>query len=218
MSGHQGQGAGVRLLRALRAPAPPQPERCAFCAVALVPGHRHLADTEERALVCACTACSLLFQRPGAGDGRYRAVPDRYLTDPGREPGEDVWTTLCIPVSTAFVLHNTALGHPVLCYPSPAGATESELDESTWRSVFADNRLAAVLEPDVEALLLRRPRGERGEYHCFLVPVDICYELVGRMRLHWRGFDGGTEAHRELDAFFATVADRARPLPKEVAV
>ncbi|MFI2211503.1 DUF5947 family protein [Streptomyces sp. NPDC020141] len=203
---------GTALLRGLREPAPPLPERCAFCGAGLAPGHRHLADTAERALVCACGACTLLFQQPGAAGGRYRAVPDRCLTDPGREPGEGVWAALGIPVSTAFLLVNSAAGGPVLCYPGPAGATESELAGTAWRSAFGDSRLAAALEPDVEALLMRRTReGVR----CFLVPVDLCYELVGRMRLYWRGFDGGAEAHAELDSFFTALESRARPLPEE---
>ncbi|GGZ64461.1 hypothetical protein GCM10010387_67090 [Streptomyces inusitatus] len=204
---------GTALLRGMRAPAPPKPERCAFCGIRLAPGHRHLADTAERALVCACTACALLLNRPGAAGDRYRGVPDRCLTDPRHQVAEAAWATLGIPVSTAFLLFNSALDAPVLCYPGPAGATESELAATAWRTVFGDSRLAAALEPDVEALLLRRTR-ERVQ--CFLVPIDLCYELVGRMRLRWRGFDGGAEAHAELDAFFAAVADRARTLPEEI--
>lgn len=64
----------------------------------------------------------------------------------------------------------------------------------------------------MEALLLRRTQG-RFELH--LVPIDICYELVGRMRLLWQGFDGGAEARAALDAFFADVARRARPVDEE---
>ncbi|MER5770061.1 DUF5947 family protein [Streptomyces sp. NPDC001985] len=203
---------GTDLLRRLRAPAPPKPERCTFCGTGLTPGHRHLADTAERSLVCVCTACSLLFQRPGAAGGRYRPVPDRTLTDPGGEPDEATWTALRIPVGTAFLMLNSALGRPVVCYPGPAGATESEVDEAAWRAVSARSRLAAALEPDVEALLLHRSRGRA---HCFLVPVDRCYELVGRLRLCWRGFDGGAEAHAELDAFLTALSGRARALPKE---
>ncbi|HSX97958.1 MAG TPA: DUF5947 family protein, partial [Streptomyces sp.] len=92
---------------------------------------------------------------------------------------------------------------------SPAGATESELEPDTWTAVLGGSPLAALLEPDVEALLLRRTDG-RCETH--LVPIDICYELVGRMRLLWQGFDGGAEARAALDAFFADVARRARPV------
>ncbi len=63
----------------------------------------------------------------------------------------------------------------------------------------------------MEALLLRR---SEGRIDCYLVPVDICYELVGRMRLLWQGFDGGAEARAALSDFFTKVARRARE-PKE---
>ncbi|MER6915286.1 DUF5947 family protein [Streptomyces sp. NPDC000594] len=200
------------MLRTLRGPAPARPERCGLCGEEIAPGHRHLADTTARALVCVCTACALLFEPPAARAGRYLALSDRCLTDPGQEMDPAAWAALRTPVSTAFVLHDSALGRPVLCYPSPAGATEAELDTSAWEAAFGRSRLAAALRPDVEALLLRRT-GDR--IHCCLVPVDLAYELVGRMRLRWRGFDGGSEAHAELDAFFAALEDRARPLSTE---
>ncbi|WP_407698227.1 DUF5947 family protein [Streptomyces jumonjinensis] len=212
MSVRQLSRPGADLLRGLRRPAPPRPERCAFCGTGLPAGHRHLADTGERALACACTACALLFQQPGAGGGRYRAVPDRVLTDPVNGLDDAAWAALRIPVTTAFLLRGADSARPVLCYPSPAGATEAELEPAVWRTVFGRSRLAAALEPDVEALLLRRTRDR---IQCLLVPVDLCYELVGRMRLRWQGFDGGAEAHAELDAFFAALEARARPLPKE---
>ena len=42
-----------------------------------------------------------------------------------------------------------------------------------------------------------------------LVPIDRCYELVGLLRVAWRGFDGGQEARALLDAFFADLGRRA---------
>ncbi len=57
-------------------------ERCDMCATEVAAGHGHLADLETSRLMCACRACYLLFTRPEAGRGRYRTVPDRYLTDP----------------------------------------------------------------------------------------------------------------------------------------
>ncbi len=50
-----------------------------------------------------------------------------------------------------------------------------------------------------------RPTVEGPAFDCHLVPIDACYELVGRLRLVWRGFDGGQDAHAELDAFFDAV-------------
>ncbi|MGW1724254.1 DUF5947 family protein [Streptomyces sp. NPDC002306] len=195
-------------LRRFLTERPPRPERCELCA-APVPeaDHRHLVDIEQRALVCACTACALLMEQPGAAAGRFRAVPDRYLTDPEHRLDDSAWDSLQIPVGVAFFFRNAALDRLVALYPSPAGATESELEPAVWTAALGDSRLAALLEPDVEALLLRRTEGR---CECYLVPVDICYELVGRMRLLWQGFDGGAEARSALDAFFAHVARRAR--------
>jgi hypothetical protein len=48
------------------------------------------------------------------------------------------------------------------------------------------------------------------ETECYIVPIDACYELVGHLRLVWRGFDGGTEANQKLDEFFEHVRSRAR--------
>ncbi|MEV8207342.1 DUF5947 family protein [Streptomyces sp. NPDC079189] len=205
-----GPPAGVARPRGLRrftTPPEPRQERCELCGVPVTEGgHRHLVDTERRALACACTPCALLFERPGAAHGRFRTVPDRYLSDPDHRLDDGAWELLQIPVGVAFFFRNAALDRLVALYPSPAGATESELDPETWQTVLGTTRLAALLEPDVEALLMRRTEG-RAE--CYLVPIDICYELVGRMRLLWQGFDGGAEARADLKAFFAHVEERA---------
>ncbi|MFD8021574.1 DUF5947 family protein [Streptomyces lavendulae] len=173
------------------------------------PPPRHLVETEKRSLVCACTGCALLFDRPGIVTGRFRAVPQRYLADPAHRLDDGAWERLQIPVGVAFFFRNAALDRLVALYPSPAGATESELDPQTWQDVLGSGRLSGLLESDVEALLLRRTEGRTS---CHLVPIDVCYELVGRMRLLWQGFDGGAEARAALDAFFAEVGRRARVL------
>ncbi|MGW4854569.1 DUF5947 family protein [Streptomyces sp. NPDC004288] len=200
---------GPRGLRRFTAPRPPREERCELCGAPLAAEarHPHLVDTDRRALVCACGPCAQLMDRSAASPGRFRAVPGRFLDDPEHRIDDRTWESLRIPVSVAFFFQNSSLGRPVALYPSPAGATESEPDEEAWRSVLDATRLAALLEPDVEALLLRR---HEGRTECFLVPVDLCYELVGRMRLHWQGFDGGAEARADLDALFAHVRGLAR--------
>jgi hypothetical protein len=198
-------------LRRFTAPRPPAVERCELCAAPVAPEHRHLVDIERRALACACLACAALFDRGGAGGVRYRAVPRRYLTDLAAPLDEDAWALLRIPIGVAFLLQNSALGQVVACFPSPAGVTESEIDAEVWQRFTAATPLAAELSPDIEALLVRRTGGHRD---CHLVPVDVAYALVGRMRTYWQGFDGGAEAHAELDAFFADVARQARPLQR----
>ena len=132
----------------------------------------------------------------------YRAVPDRYRSDPDFDLTDAQWDDLQVPVAMAFFFHNSVLDRIVAHYPSPAGATESLLDLAAWDDIVARTPLAAELSPDVEALIVRRSR-EGNE--CFLVPIDACYELVGRVRMRWSGFDGGPEARRDIDDFFVQV-------------
>jgi plasmid stabilization system protein ParE len=196
-------------LRRYTGPAaqPDAAERCSLCGTRVPEEHRHLVDPAKRSLECACTACAMLFDQPGAGAGRLRTVPRRYLTDRGHAVDRAAWDRLQIPVGVVFLFHDTALDRMVGFYPSPAGATQSELDPAELAAVGQCTRLAEALEPDVEALLVRRtPEG----YACYLVPIDVCYELVGRMRLHWRGFDGGSTARAELEEFFADVERQAK--------
>jgi hypothetical protein len=79
-----------------------------------------------------------------------------------------------------------------------------------WRDGLGGTSLARAMEFDVEALLLRKAGGET---ECLLVPIDVCYELVGLVRMHWKGFDGGSEAWDKIDGFFADLAEKARDLP-----
>jgi hypothetical protein len=212
-----GPGGGARSLAVLRrlAEAPAVPvavtvdEACELCGVPVAAEHRHVVDLESRSLLCACRPCWLLFP-PGAAQ-RYRAVPERHLSFPGFRLGPAQWDALEIPVGLAFFLRSTLLGRVVALYPGPAGAAESALPLGAWAEVSAADPRVDLLEPDVEALFVQSPDG--GTARCWLVPVDRCYELVGRLRRVWRGFDGGAEARAELAAFTADVTARSRPAP-----
>ena len=191
--------------------APPQ-EKCELCATEIPAGHGHIADLEQSALSCACRACYLLFTHAQAGRGRYRAVPDRYLHDPARRLSVGEWDEFEIPVGLAFFLRSSQRGEVSAFYPSPAGATESTLNLQAWDRLTVAHPLLAAADADVEAILICRT--ESGvEY--FLVPVDACYELAGRMRLHWRGFDGGAEARQSIAEFLSLVRSRSRAFPAE---
>lgn len=185
-------------------------EVCELCSEPLTGDHRHVVDRENRSLLCACRACSLLFEKPGAAQGRYRAVPDRYLSvEPFRVTLEQ-WGRLDVPVGVVFFLANSHQERTVAFYPSPGGATESELEIDAWDDIVDANPGLASVAPDVEAVLVRHV-DERPE--AYVVPIDRCYELVGRLRLQWRGFDGGSEVRAEIEDFFADVAKRSRPAP-----
>jgi hypothetical protein len=194
--------------------APSAAEKCGMCATEIPDEHGHVADLEASSLICACRACYLLFTHAQAGRGRYRAVPDRYLQDPERPLTVAQWDQFDIPVGLAFFLRSSQRGEVTGFYPSPAGATECILDLGAWDLLAAEYPLLAAAEADVEAALICRT--ESGvEY--FLVPIDACYELAGRMRLHWRGFDGGSEARESIAMFLGNVRSRARTLRPEPA-
>jgi uncharacterized protein DUF5947 len=201
------EGPGVPVPEAGRQrPRAAPGEACELCAEPLGDGHSHVVNLDGRQIMCTCRACWLLFTHQGAAGGRYRAVPERYLHDPGFRLGDGVWEALQIPVRVAFFFHNSDLGRVAGFYPSPAGATESLLPLEAWAEVVAANPAMTDLAPDVEALLVRRT-GEG--FQCYLVPIDACYELVGLVRMHWKGFDGGEEAWEAIDGFFDAVRDRA---------
>jgi Family of unknown function (DUF5947) len=183
-------------------------EHCEFCATGIPSGHGHVADLEQSSLACACRACYLLFTAAQAGRGRYRSIPDRYLRDSTRPMSAMEWDELQIPVGLAFFLNSSARGLGGF-YPSPAGATECTLDLAAWERLASAYPLLGAAEPDVEAVLLcRDSHASEAEY--FIVPIDVCYELAGRMRMLWKGFDGGTQARASIEEFLAGVRKRAR--------
>ncbi|MGV9775634.1 DUF5947 family protein [Streptosporangium sp. NPDC003464] len=198
-------------LRRFRGPRQAPVARCDLCAEPAGEDHGHVVNLESRALLCACRACRLLFDHGAGARGRYRAVPERYLYAPSFSVGAADWEELQIPVRTAFFFRNSALDQMVAFYPSPAGATESLLPMETWERVMKANPMPADVLPDVEAFLVdRRPEGGTA---CYLVPISACYELVGLVRLHWKGFGGGQEAWEAIEGFFAELRGRSRVVP-----
>jgi hypothetical protein len=189
-------------------------ERCEMCAEWIADEHQHVVNVAGRQLMCVCRACYLLFTDPDA-ELRYRAVPDRYLSFPDFALDRRAWEALQIPVGVAFFFTNSALGRTVAFYPGPAGATESELDLKIWDAIRGADSRVRLLAEDVEALLVRVPEtdgsqnGETSQPQTYLVPIDACYEFVGRLRMLWRGFDGGQQAREFIDDFFAQVGARA---------
>lgn len=187
---------------------------CEMCGEAIAEPHSHVASLSERRLLCTCRACYLLFTREGAGARRLRAVPERYRAVPDFAFSQAQWDDLAIPVDLVFLFQQNALDDQdgarrvVACYPSPAGATESELDLGAWLEVAAANPVLADVEPDVEAVLVRRVNA--GAFLCLVVPIDACYQLVGLVRRHWTGFSGGTDVWHRIDDFFADLQNRAR--------
>ncbi len=182
-------------------------ERCEMCSAPIAPEHRHLLDVRNRELLCACQACSILFDRPQASEGHYRLVPDRRLSIGDFAMDDVAWAQLRLPVEMAFFFQSSAEGRVMAYYPSPMGPTESLLGLDAWSSLEEANPVLRTLAPDVEALLVNRAQGARGHW---LVPIDECYGLVGLIRTSWRGFTGGAEVWQGIRGRFEELDRRSR--------
>jgi len=184
-------------------------ERCDLCGVGLLSEHEHLIDPKTHKVVCACTACGLLF--PSTGQTKYKRVPRRirYLKSFRITDGQ--WDGLLVPIGVAYFLKSSVEARVVSFYPSPAGPTESMLSLDVWEDIVQENPSLAEMESDTEALLVNRLEHIRHGSEYYLVPIDKCYELVGLIRSRWRGLSGGTEVWEEIRRFFKELKERATP-------
>jgi hypothetical protein len=182
-------------------------ERCELCSAELSPHphHEHLFEPTTRQIKCSCTPCAILF--PAEAEKRYRRVSRRLLYLDDFAMNDMQWESLAIPVNMAFLHTTTNAGGVRAFYPSPAGATESMLSLEGWDQLVADNPVLGELEQEVEALLINRVGGARDHY---IAPIDRCFELVGLIRISWRGLSGGQEVWERIDAFFADLRGAAR--------
>ncbi len=187
-------------------------EHCELCGEPIAREHRHLLEVSRREITCVCHACSILFRKEAASNGKYLLIPDRrfYLEDFHLSDAQ--WESFRIPVGLAFFFRSTPAGRWVACYPGPMGATESLLDLSAWEQLEERNPLLREMKWDVEALLVNRARGARTH---FLVPIDECYRLVGLIRLHWRGLSGGQEVWQQIERFFEALRERSVSIKTE---
>ncbi|MFR9796520.1 DUF5947 family protein [Streptomyces sp. MS06] len=190
-------GALARVIRSGAAGRSAAEERCDMCAEPVPPEHRHLYDSPQQQVLCACRACSLLFVREEAGDHRYRLIPERRV----RLPPVDT-EALGVPVGLAFFVPHPD-GTVVAHYPGPAGAVRWQVDPAAWRETVSGCPLVEGVAPEVEALLVNTAREAR---HHWIVPVDDCFRLVALVRSEWRGLSGGTRVWPAVEHFFAELA------------
>jgi hypothetical protein len=176
----------LRRVTAARAAVRPQrvPELCDLCGGEVAEEHRHLLHLDERRIMCACESCFALR----SGDPELRPTGTRIEWLDGFRLDEDVWARLRIPIGLAFLFRSSASGGMAAFYPSPAGATESELDLSAWEELATVNPALATLEADTEALIVNR-LAEPPQFA--IAPIDRCYGLVGLVKLRWEGINGG---------------------------
>ena len=186
MSARVGNRAGlVAAMRGLRRPSPSAAaERCELCRGGIPDDHRHLLHLEERRIVCVCGTCWALR----SGDPEYRPAGSRIVWLPDLDLPDHAWARLAIPIGLAFFMLSGSTGAVVALYPSPAGATESELPMGAWRELCAANPVLDTLEPDAEGLIVNRLAAPARH---LIAPIDRCYALVGLVRARWEGISGG---------------------------
>jgi hypothetical protein len=185
---------------------PPAVEICELCATRLSGEHQHLIDPKSRQILCVCDPCAILFS--GNGQTRYRRVSRDIQSLDDFRLDDALWSSLMIPIGLVFFYCSSVSGKVVALYPSPAGATESNLDADLWEEIADLNPVLRSMQADIEALLVNRVKHER-EY--YLAPIDECYRLTGLIRQHWSGFSGGSEAWEAISTYFADLKQRSRP-------
>ena len=184
------------------APSRPGEEHCDMCGNPIGPDHRHLLELTERQILCVCESCLALR----GGDRDYRPTGTRFVVLDDFELPDELWASFSIPIGLAFFLHSSGTGGVVSLYPSPAGATESELDLAGWQELVRANPVLGSLEPDAEALVVNR----MSEPHRHaIVPIDECYRLVGLIKVRWEGISGGTGPEEAIAGFFDDLERRA---------
>lgn len=194
-------GAG----RSKRPAAPPQ-ERCDICNATVPDDHRHLLHLVDRRIVCSCEACWALH----SGDAEYRPAGTRTKWLDDFECADEMWGMFQIPIGLAFFMRSSVTGGVVAFYPSPAGATESELDLDAWGALVAQNPVLAELDPDAEALIVNR-LAKPPQY--VIAPIDTCYGLVGLIKSRWEGISGGSVLEHAVPEFFAALRGRTAAAP-----
>lgn len=202
--------------REMRSPV----EQCELCTAEIPTNHRHLLEVSNRGLICVCHPCSILFGDPVAGAGKYRLVPSRFLLLSDFQMTDEQWESLMIPVNMVYIFNSAIANRVMAFYPSPAGAMESMLSLEGWGELIGSNPILNELQPDVEALLINRVqnKGDGEDYReHYIVPIDACYELVGLIRLKWKGLSGGEEVWKAIAEFFAGMRKRAIPVEASAA-
>jgi hypothetical protein len=182
-------------------------EQCEFCSTALSEAHRHLFEPATRKLICVCDPCALRFENVV---GRWKLIPRDARPLPDFQLTDAEWDSLALPIQLAFFFECSSTGKMVAMYPSPAGATESLLALTNWRELVETCGHNLQLQADVEALLVNR-LGPAREY--WVAPIDVCFELVGLIRLHWRGLSGGNKVWQEVERFFARLRQQDNLAP-----
>jgi Family of unknown function (DUF5947) len=175
---------------------------CELCPIGIGEDHRHLLHLVERRIVCVCETCWSMR----SGDPEFRPPGTRTLWLEDFAMADEIWSAFQIPIGLAFLMRSSVSRGVVALYPSPVGATESELELTAWDALCEANPVLDQMEPDAEALIVNRTADE---HQYAIVPVDQCYRMVGLIKSRWEGITGGRAVEEAVGEFFERVRERA---------
>ncbi|HMJ10140.1 MAG TPA: DUF5947 family protein [Polyangiaceae bacterium] len=151
-------------------------DHCELCAAPLSSTHAHLLAPARQSVLCACTACSLLFSH---SDSDRLVRIHRHALRLTLELDDAAWARLGVPVGVAFVTTRRDSKLVTAHFPGRAGLVESSVEPAVWHALCAEHAELATIESEVEALLVRRS-ARKQDY--FRVSIDHCYELTSLLR------------------------------------
>jgi Family of unknown function (DUF5947) len=178
-------------------------ETCELCRTDLGPDHRHMINLEDRRLVCVCDGCWAIR----SDDAELRPTGVRVVFLDDFHLPEELWAKLEIPIGLAFLMHSGADGRAAALYPSPAGATESEIAPVVWEELKSSNPQLRSLLPDAEAVVVNRLHQP---HQIAIAPIDQCYRLVGMIKVSWEGISGGEGPRDAAERFFEELRSRGQ--------
>ena len=144
----------------------------------------------------SCEACWALR----SGDTEFRPVGQPHALAGGLRLPEEIWAQFRIPIGLAFFMYSSVTDCVVALYPSPAGATESELHFETW------SRLAE-LNPVLERARARRRGADRQPDRRIRRPTRSPRSTAATCSWawsspRWEGISGGAGVERAIDGYF----------------
>jgi hypothetical protein len=198
-----GAVSALKRLQMRQMPEGPQPieANCDLCGTSMAEDHRHLLQLDERQIVCVCESCWALR----SGDAEFRPVGSRVIWLDSLDLPDDLWARFGIPIGLAFFLRSG--GGVVAFYPSPAGATEKEIDAGVFSELEERNPRVRELDEESEVLIVDR-LGE--QMRSAIAPTDEAYRLVGLVKANWRGISGGPVLQDAVDGFFEGLREKAK--------
>ena len=203
------RGGGFEVLRRFAKARVPV-ERCDLCGVEVAPMHDHLIDPVRAPARLRLWRLRGALQRAGrhqvqagapARDGARRAHHQRCPV--GGAPAAD---------RPGLLLRQHAAGAGGGVLPEPG---RRHRVAAGARDLGGDPARApgprATCSPTFRRCSSTGSGAARRPTVCYLVPIDQCFRLVGIIRMHWKGFTGGTAVWEEIDRFFADLGRMARP-------